>query len=112
MVTFMQVKQGLGGYITHEIIAKMAGWQQWVAGAFVALVMSKADQIFEQFKNNPAILMLGVISENGEIDIDALHGAFRQQAKEPVRIDLPMIGSITLSAADIDSIYQYIKQGG
>ncbi len=112
MVSYTQVKQGLSGYITNEIIAKMAGWQQWVAGAFVSLAMTRTDQIFDTIRSNPAVKLLGVISEDGMVDIDALHTAFRQQAKDSVQIDLPMLGAVTLAPGDIDLIYQYIKQGG
>ena len=112
MVTFLQVKQGLSGYITNEIIAKMGGWQQWVAGAVYALAMTRADRIYAELRQNPIVPMLGVIDEDGMIDIAALHAAFRDSAKSPVEIGLPGMGKITLTASDVDLIKQYVMQGG
>lgn len=114
MVSMIQVKQGLSAYITQEIIAKMGGWQQWVAGAFVAVAMQRADQIFEKLSKNAVVEALGIVREDGMIDIDTLYGAFKQQASQsgPVAIELPMIGTVTLSAGDIDMIYDHVKRGG
>ena len=71
MVSYAQVKQGLTGYITNEIIAKMAGWQKWVAGAFTALAVNRADVIFDQLRQNEMVKTLGIIDQSGMIDLDA-----------------------------------------
>ena len=114
MVTFSQVKSGVAKYIADEIIAKMNGWKQWVSGAAVALALTKADALFDAVKSNELISMLGVVREDGMIDIDLLRKAFKDQAEYsgPVSLDIPAIGKITLSSNDIDMIYRYIQEGG
>jgi ABC-2 type transport system permease protein len=76
------------------------------------MVMTRADQIYADLRQNPMIAMLGVIDDEGMIDIDALHAAFRDSAKSPVEIALPGMGKITLTATDVDLIKQYVMQGG
>jgi hypothetical protein len=114
MVTFAQVKSGMAKYITEEIISKMDGWKQWVSGAAVALTLTKADALFEVLKSNAIISVLGVVKEDGMIDLVVLRKAFKEQAESsgPVSIDIPAIGKITLSSNDIDMIYRYIQEGG
>jgi hypothetical protein len=114
MVTFSQVKGGVTKYITDEIISKMESWKKWVTGAAVSLALTKADDLFDAVKSNELISMLGVVREDGMIDIDLLRHAFKTQAESsgPVSIDIPAIGKITLSSDDIDMIYRYIQEGG
>jgi hypothetical protein len=114
MVTLEQFKNGVARYIDMEILSKIGGWQKWVAGAFASMAVQKADVIFDSLKSHPFVSMMGIVSEDGMIDIEALHGAFRRQAEQcgAVDIELPMMGCIRLSHDDIDSVYRYIKQGG
>lgn len=114
MVSISQVKQGVSEYITNEIIAKMTGWQKWVAGAFASMAIVRSDQLFDSLKENSIVSMLGVISDDGMIDIDAIHEAFAHEADVagPIQINIPGIGSIKLSRADVDMLHRYIKQGG
>ena len=113
MATLAQVKAGAAAYIEQEIIAKIGGWQKWVAGAVVARMLERADTIFEQLRNYPAVQMLGIIDDSGNIDIDTLHVEFKRQAQRgPVSFDVPMIGKLTLNESDVDKIYQSIKGVG
>ena len=114
MVTFTQVKTGVAKYITDEIVSKMDSWKKWVFGAGVSVAIARSDEIFAALRNNEFVKMLGVVDENGMIDIDAVYRAFKEQAESssPISIDIPAIGKITLSAGDVDMLYQYIKQGG
>ena len=108
MVTIEQAKNGVRSYIMTEIVPKLGGWQKWVAGAFATLAVDRAEQLV----SNPAVKMLGIVTNDGMIDIDALYHAFITQANEPVTIDIPAIGTITLRADDIDLMMQHIRQGG
>lgn len=110
MATLAQVKAGAAAYIEQEIISKIGGWQKWIAGAVVARALDRADMIFEQLRQNPAVQLLGVIDDGGNIDIDTLYGDFKKQAQRgSIMIDVPMIGRLTLNEGDVDKIYQSIK---
>lgn len=110
MVTLNQVKAGAAAYIEQEIIAKIGGWQKWVAGAAVSMALNRADTIFEALRQNPAVQLLGIIDDSGEIDIDALYSEFKKQAQHgPISFDVPMIGKLTLNESDVDKIYNSIK---
>ena len=110
MATLAQVKAGAAAYIEQEIISKIGGWQKWVAGAAVSMALNRADGIFDTLKDNPAIKLLGIIDDSGNIDIEALYAEFKRQAQRgPISFDVPMIGKLTLNESDVDKIYANIK---
>ena len=110
MATLAQVKAGVAAYIEQEIISKIGGWQKWVAGAVVSMALNRADGIFDALKDNPAIKLLGIIDDSGNIDIEALYAEFKRQAQRgPISFDVPMIGKLTLNESDVDKIYANIK---
>jgi hypothetical protein len=110
MATLAQVKAGAAAYIEQEIIAKIGGWQKWVAGAAVSMALNRADSIFEALRQNPAVQILGIVDGDGNIDVDALYAEFKRQAQRgAVSFDVPMIGKLTLNESDVDKIYQSIK---
>lgn len=110
MATLAQVKTGAAAYIEQEIIAKIGGWQKWVAGAAVSMALNRADAIYETLRQNPAIQLLGIVDADGNIDVDALYTEFKKQAQRgSISFDVPMIGRLTLNESDVDKIYQSIK---
>lgn len=110
MATLAQVKTGVAAYIESEIISKIGGWQKWVAGAVVARTLDRADTIVNALRQNPAVQMLGIFDDSGNIDVDALYAEFKRQAQRgPISFGVPMIGKLTLNEGDVDKIYQSIK---
>lgn len=112
MVTLAQVRAGVGRYLEAEMISKICGWQKWVVGAAASMALDQSAAIFNKLKTNPIVQALGVIDEQDGIDIDRLHAEFAKQAQRgAVTFDVPIIGSLTLNAQDVDKIYQYIIGG-
>ena len=110
MVNIGQVKAGAQKYIELEFVSKMQGWQKWAFGAASALFLENIPQIFEELKTNQFVKALGVIDDQGRIDLDKLYERFRAEAeKGPVTIDMPMIGPVTLNKDDVTKIYQMIS---
>lgn len=109
MVTIGQVQQGLARYVDEELISKMEGWQRWVFGAGAAMYLDKAPQLIEQYRQHPAVKMLGVIGDDNHIDIDKLYQHMLPQAKKgAATITIPMLGAVTLDERDIEKLYRYI----
>ena len=112
MVTYNQVVNGMAKYIDQEIINKIQGWQRWALGAGAGIMMNKGTNIFNSLKMHPVVQMLEVIDENDMIDIDTIYGEIRKQAeKGSATVEIPMVGSITLTKDDVDKLYRLIKEG-
>lgn len=111
MVSIDRVKRGIAQYLDRNLINKMTGWQKWVFGAGAALYLENLSGTVMQLREHPAIKPLGIIDENGNIAVEKVFQHLRVQAqKGPISFDIPMMGRITLSEADVNELYQYIMQ--
>ena len=109
MVHKSKVLHGIAGYIDDEIVAKMAGgWKAWAVGGLAGIAVSRADVLIAKLTANPMVQALGLI--DGEmIDAEALIAELRKQAqRSAATIDVPLIGPITFTATDVDSLYRHI----
>lgn len=112
MIQIDQIQRGAAKYIEDEMISRLTGWQKWVIGSAAALALSRTGEIFNTLSANEAVKLLGVIGEDNAIDIDKLYAVFKEQAKKsPVTFDVPLIGAVTLTEADVDKLYNYIMKG-
>lgn len=111
MVNKDQFQRGLAKYIDREIISKLptSSVQRVATGAAVAIAMKRYDGLVDRLKSNAIISVLGIINESGDIDLDALHDALRDQiTTDGVVIDVPVLGKLTFYSGDIDNIYSDI----
>lgn len=112
MVTLAQVQAGVEKYLDTEILSKIPGWQKWVLGAAASRTLSRSGEIFNTLKSNPVVSAMGVIDDQDQIDIDAIYREFAAQAQRgAVTFDVPFVGALTLTAADVDKLYRYITGG-
>ena len=112
MIHYSRVISGLMAYIDNDIIAKMNGSMRgWGVGIVAGLLGKRAEQIFMTLRENPALKALGLI--DGEmIDIEAVYAeALRMAQKGSATVNVPMLGAITFTAADVESLYRYIIGG-
>ena len=112
MVTIQAVQNGVIKYIDRELLPQIVGWKKWTFGAAASLWLSNLPTTYNQLRKIPFINSLGVISENGQIDIDKIYREFARQAESgPVTISLPIVGEFTLNKTDVELIYRLILEG-
>lgn len=109
MVPYIKFMEGVAKFIDNEITPKITGWQKWIFGAGSGIAMQKADKIFNELKTHPILKTLDII-DGDNVNVEILYNEFIKQAdKGPVKIDLPMLGSLTLSRNDLEVLYNYIR---
>ena len=109
-VTIEQVKNGLSAYIDSEIAPMLEGWERIGFCSAAVLILRKLPLIFDQYKNNNFVKMLGVIDEKDNIDLDALRDAVASYLKEE-HIDIPIIKRrMKVTGKDLDKLYNMIKE--
>jgi hypothetical protein len=111
MVTVDKVQKGVSRFLDIEILPKMAGRDKWILTALATVYIAKLPEIIRKISEYPAVKILGVIDDAGNIDIDTLMTSIRPAAMQtPATFTVPMGGTITLTAADLDKLNELIKQ--
>ena len=111
MVTINQVQNGIARYLDTEIVPKMSGVNKWLFSDIASAYLAEAPSIIAKLRENKAVAMLNLIDEAGNIDIDKVYQHLKPAAaKCTAPIKLPVIGVLTFSEADVDSLYTYILQ--
>lgn len=113
MITSEQLKTGIGNYLQKRLMPKLDGKRQFLVGTMYGLSAGKADALIAGATKHPIVRMLGVVHENGEIDIDALfEAAYAQmQAQQNLRLDIPLMGTFVFNADDLRELHQEIIGG-
>lgn len=106
-----QVVQGLINYADNEIMNKLPSTGKWIMGTAIGLAAGKAHETIDALSENTIVKMLGVIDEDGLIDVDALIGAMKSSADRygNLSVDVPMIGKLTFSSSDVDNLKIYMR---
>lgn len=111
MVSTHQVIKGLTKYIDSDMLPKLTGSRYWVMAVVSGMAVKSAERIMCELQKQPVVNALGLISDNGEVDIDQMYQILRRAAeKTPAEIEIPMVGKYKLEKNDVDLIYRLIKE--
>lgn len=107
MVSFQKVQVGLSNFIETEITAQLSGWQKIAAETAVGLYMAQLPAKIEALSQNPAFSGLGIVSGN-QVDVEKLYKELSKHFKEPVQVQIPMLGTATFTKENLDTLYKAI----
>lgn len=111
MVSMDQVKTGLVKYIELDLLPHLDGIKRIALGLYTSLAAENAVKLAMQHIQHPAVAMLNVIDEAGNVDLDKLYNTvvpmFADGKKETIRV--PLIGEFRIDKSDVDKLYRYIR---
>lgn len=112
MIHYSKVVNGLAQYIDHELAAQFAGsLKGWAIGAVGGILTARAGQILTKLMSNPIVVAMG-IAEGEMIDEDLLFSQLVAAAnKGSATVDIPLLGPVTFTAKDVESLHRYIIGG-
>lgn len=110
MATTEQIKAGIGNYIQTRLMPRLDGKRQFLLGTVYGLCVNKMDTLIAHAAQNPTVRALGVVQENGEIDIDALYSAAlaQMQTQGKVSVEIPLLGTFAFDENDLRELRQMI----
>lgn len=113
MVKLESVKRGMASFLDSELMPKIPSTdplKKFGAGVVIALAISGMDNVVKNLAQNRLVSLAG-LSDGETVDLDAIANAISKNIpQEGVKMDLPMIGVITLDPEDVEKLTQRIMQ--
>lgn len=112
MVTVEQIKAGIGDYLQAKIMPMLDSKRQFVLGMAYGIGAGKIDALIAETCKNQIVKAMGLIDENGRVDIDALYNAAiaQMQVQQRLQIDIPLMGAFTFDEADLRELRDCIAR--
>ena len=109
-VTIDQAMRGAMRYADNEVIPHLPGGKGIGAGIALALIMDGGKAQLLKLRENPAVKMMGVMDEDGNIDLDRLYNAARPRFENKLTVSVPLLGDLRFDQNDVDKLYRYIQE--
>lgn len=110
-ITAEQLIAGLIDYADAEVIASLPTTGKWLLGAGIGLVSKRIKDAVYAMNENQIVKALGIIDSDGLYDVDLLIDSLRASASKygKMTIQVPLVGKLTFSDADIENIKKYME---
>lgn len=109
MVSIAQVKKGAEMFCAKEIEKQLPVSKAFLFGTMAGVALSKIDCMAERARESPIVRQLGIITDDGEVDDEALFSAIKDQAeKGNAQFNIPIVGNLSFSPDDVEKLHQYI----
>ena len=110
-VTIDQAMRGAMRYADNEVIPHLPGGKGIGAGIMLALIMEGSREKILALRENPAIKMMQIFDDAGNIDLDKLYNAARPRFDgQKLPVTVPIIGELRFDVSDLDKLYRYIQE--
>ena len=110
MVTIDQAMRGAVRFIETEILPHLPTGKGIGAGIAVALIMDGGKEKILSLRSHPVVQVMGVMDENGNVNIDRLYNAARPKFEQKLPVSVPFIGELKFDQNDVDKLYRYIQE--
>lgn len=111
MVSVDKIEQGVADYLDAELMPQIKGdgFEKVVVGTATSLLIRRSGKIIEGYKDNKFVKMLGIMDDEGNVDVETLKDELKKNiSKDGVKVDIPVIGTLTFHKEDVDKLYGYI----
>ena len=111
MISINKIETGIARYLDAELMPKLPsdGLKSVIAGTAISIVVKRLGTMLDGLRGNSALKALGVIAENGDIDVDLLYEELRKHIpRTGLSIDIPFVGTLRFTEGDVDNLYNYI----
>lgn len=110
MVTIDQAMRGIMRFADTEIIPHMPTGKGVFAGIVIALIMAGGKEQVLKLRDNPAVQMMQIFDDAGNIDLDKLYNAARPRFENKLTVSVPLLGDMRFDQNDVDKLYRYIQE--
>jgi hypothetical protein len=105
---------GFSRFIDESVLAHYpaTSMKRIIMAGAISLYMKKNEGIVDNLTSNPLFTGLGVIHDNGMIDLDPIRDTLKSEVNKAgfMRLSIPMVGDVDFTTEDIDALYRYIQE--
>lgn len=107
-----QVLNGLISYADNDVMKMLPTSGKWIVGSLITIMTSKVSDIANELSNNDIVKMLHIVDDEGCWDIDTIAKALIENASKygKINFDIPFVGTLAMTADDIEHIKHYIER--
>ena len=109
-VTIDQAMRGAVRFADNEIIPHLPGGKGIGAGIALALIMDGGRSRILALREHPAVKLMQILDEQGNIDLDRLYNAARPKFENKLSVSVPFIGELKFDQNDVDKLYRYMQE--
>lgn len=109
-VTIDQAMRGAVRFADNEIIPHLPGGKGIGAGIMLVLIMEGSREKVLALRGHPAVKLMQIMDEQGNIDLDRLYNAARPKFENKLSVSVPFIGELKFDQNDVDKLYKYIQE--
>lgn len=112
-VKFETMVDGINRYIDKEIYGKLNNVQEFFARVVIGRINQNVDSIKNNLMHNGFVKTLGIVDSDGKVDVEEIMQSIKREIErqECLRLEIPLIGTITFKAEDVDNLYKDIVRG-
>lgn len=104
-ITGQNLGVAIGQYLEQELVPKATGLQKVMLYMAMPAVSAQAQAMVDKY--NPMLSVLGALSDDGMIDLDALYPQLKDAVHKTGKV--PVMG-IIFDESDVDKLYAAAKQ--
>ena len=111
MISIDQLMRGVTRFADLEIIPHLPTGKGIGAGIALALLMDGGKSRILQLREHPAVQLMGIMDESGNVDLDRLYSVARPKVDgQKLPVTIPIIGELRFDVNDLDKLYKYIQE--
>ena len=105
---------GLSKFIDENVLSHYpaTAMKRIIMAGAVSLYLKQNEGIVDTLTSNPLFTGLGVVHDNGMIDLEIIKDTLKNEVNKVgfMRLSVPMIGDIDFTSEDIDALYRFITE--
>jgi hypothetical protein len=109
MLNITQVFNGAKKYIYSELLPHLSTTKQLLFAGYIELAEGNLQNAALKLKEHPAVSMLGLFDESGNVDDTRLYNVMKNLFVEKKTIDIPLIGTYTFSQNDVQRLFDLMR---
>lgn len=109
MLNVAQAFKGAKKYIYTELLPHLSTTKQLLFAGYIELAEGNLQNAVLKLKEHPAVSMLGLFDENGNMDDTRLYTVMNNLFAEKKTIAIPLIGTYTFSQNDVQRLFDLMR---